>query len=100
VAGGADDALQSVRIAALLFGGVAGRLHDPLDDLGVGQLDDDAVSDAAGDTKRTRPVAGDLHRDIRQLVADPFELELLVVPLDLPAVHQSLDHPKASLELR
>src|SRR5690349_23242129 len=49
---------------------------------------------------RTRPVAGDLHRDVRQLVADPFELELLFVPLDLPAVHQGLDHPKASLELR
>ena len=75
-------------------------VHDPLDDHRVGELDDHAVADAAGDRERLRAVAGDPHRDLRQLRPHPRELQLLVVPLDLAAVHEVLDHRAAALELR
>ena len=74
--------LQRGRVAAGLLGGLAGRVHDPLDDLRVGELDDHAVADAAGDAERLRPVAGDVHRDLGQLLAHPLQLELLLVPVD------------------
>src|SRR5207248_10105800 len=67
-----------------LFRSLRGRLargfHDPLDDLGVGELDDDAVPHAPRHAEGPRAVARYLHRDLGQLVADPFELELLLVP--------------------
>ena len=62
------------------------------DDLGVGELDDHAVADAAGDGERLRAVARDPHRDLRQLLAHPLQLEVLVVPVDLAAVHELADH--------
>ena len=51
-----------------------------------------------GDAERLRPVAGDVHRDLR-LLQRPGELELLVVPVDLLSVHEPLDHPAGLLEL-
>ena len=100
MAWGADDALERVQVTAVLRGRLARGFHDPLDDLGVGELDDDAVPDAPRHAEGPRAVARYLHRDLGQLVADPFELELLLVPLDFSAVHQVLDHPQPGLELR
>ena len=97
-AGRADDALQRVGVAALLLRGRPRRLHDPLDDVRVGELDDDAVAHAARDGQRLRPVAGDVHRDLGAALG-PLERQLLLVPLDRPAVHQVLHHPQAPLEL-
>ena len=99
VARGADDALQRRGVAARLLGRRARGAHDPLDDLGVGELDDDAVAHAAGDAERLRAVARDPHGDLRQLRAHPLELEVLVVPDDLLAVHEVLDHREPPLEL-
>src|SRR5581483_780639 len=96
----ADDALELRRVATRLLGRAPRRVHDPRDDLRVGELDDDAVSDAAGDAERLRPIAGHPHRDLGQLLAHPLELELLVVPLHLAAVHEVLDHRERALEFR
>jgi hypothetical protein len=76
-----------------------GGAHDPLDDHGVGELDDHAVSDAAGDCERFRPVARDVHRDLGEIGAYPLEVELLVVPVHLAAVHEVLDHREPPFEL-
>ena len=92
--------LSCVRVAARLLGRAPRRVHDPLDDLGVGELDDHAVADAAGDRERLRPVAGDPDRDRRQLRPHPLQLEVLVVPVDLAAVHELVDHRERLLELR
>src|SRR5919108_3997232 len=94
----ADDALQLRRVAPGLLSRLPGGIHDPLDDLRIGELDDHAVGDPAGDGERLRAVAGDPHRDLWQVLR-PLELQLLAVPLDRPAVHQVLDHPAAGLEL-
>ena len=92
VARRADDALEDRRVPARRRCRLAGRVHDPLDDVRVGQLDDDPVADATGDGEGLRPVAGDVHLDPGQLRADPRELELLVVPGHVLAVHERLDH--------
>jgi hypothetical protein len=95
----ADDALERVGVASGLVGGLARGVHDPLDDLRVGELDDHAVADAPGDRERLRAVARDPDLDVRQLGSHPLELQLLAVPLDGTAVHQVLDHRRARLEL-
>ena len=77
----------------------AGRGHDPLDDVGVGELDDDAVPLPPRDRERLRPVTGDVHLDLGQLGPHPLELELLVVPGDLLAVHERLHHLQRFLEV-
>ena len=77
----------------------AGRGHDPLDDVRVGELDDDAVALPPGDGERLRPVAGDVHLDLGQLRPHPLELELLVVPGHLLAVHERLHHLQRLLEV-
>ena len=77
----------------------AGGRHDPLDDVGVGELDDHAVPLPARDRERLGAVTGDVHLDLRQLRADPFQLEVLVVPVDGLAVHERLDHAQRPLEL-
>ncbi len=87
------------RIAAGLLGCRARRVHDPLDDHRVCELDDHAIAHAACDGQRLRPVAGDPHRDLGELRSHPAELELLVVPLDLSPVHELPDHAAATLEL-
>ena len=87
-------------IAPRLLGRAASGVHDPLDDLGVGELDDHAVGHAARDGQRLRPVARDPHGDARQLGPHPLELERLVVPLDLGAVHELAHHRAGALELR
>ena len=99
VARRADDALERRRVAAGLLGRLPCGVHDPLDDHRVGELDDHAVADATRDGERLRPVARDPHRDLGQLRPHPLELELLVVPVHLAAVHEVLDHPAAPLEL-
>src|SRR5256885_17319 len=71
----ADDALELRRVATRLLGRAPRRVHDPRDDLRVGELDDDAVSDASGDAERLRPVAGHPHRDLGQLLAQLDERE-------------------------
>ena len=91
--------LSADGVAARLGGGFARRGHDPLDDHRVGELDDHAVADAACDGERLRPVAGDPHRDLGKLGPHPRELQRLLVPLDLAAVHELLDHRAAPLEL-
>jgi hypothetical protein len=45
----ADDALELGGIAPGLLGRAASGVHDPLDDLGIGKLDDHAVGHAARD---------------------------------------------------
>ena len=100
VARRADDALELCGIAARLLGRRARGAHDPLDDLGVGELDDHAVAEASCDRERLRPVSGDPHRDLGQLRPHPLQLEVLVVPLDLLSVHEWLDHREPALELR
>ena len=100
MARGADDALQVGGVAPGFLRGASCGVHDPLDDHGIRQLDDDAVGDAARDRECLRAVAGDPHRDVRKVVADPLQLELLLVPVHGPAVHQVLDHLAAPLELR
>ena len=100
VARRADDALERGRVAARLLGGLAGGVHDPLDDLRVGELDDHAVADAAGDgrapsARSRRPTSGSSAAPC----APTSSFELLLVPLDRPAVHQVLDHRAAALEL-
>jgi hypothetical protein len=95
----AHVALELRRVAPRLLGRLPGRVHDPADDLGVGELDDDAVADPPRDGERLRPVAGDVHLDRRELLAHPLELELLLVPLDRAAVHQVLHHRERPLEL-
>ena len=62
---GALTALQGGGVPASLLGRRAGGRHDPLDDVGVGKLDDHAVALAAGDGERLRPVAGDVDLDLR-----------------------------------
>src|SRR5262249_12579196 len=99
VARGADDALELARVASGLLGRAARRVHDPLDDHRVGELDDHAVAHAPGHGERLRAVAGDPYRDLGKLLAHPFELKLLAVPLNWPAVHEVLDHRAAPLEL-
>src|SRR5918911_364042 len=99
VARRADDALQLARVAPRLLGRAPRRVHDPLDDHRIGELDDHAVADPPGDAERLRPVARNPHRDVGELRPHPLELQLLAVPLDLAAVHQVLDHPAACLEL-
>jgi hypothetical protein len=99
VARRADDALERRRVAPRLLGRLAGGGHDPLDDVRVGELDDDAVSLPPRNGERLRPVAGDVHLDLGQLRPDPLELELLVVPGDLLAVHERLHHLQRFLEV-
>ena len=55
--------------------------------------------DAPGDGERLRPVAGDVHLDLRQLRPHPLQLELLLVPRHLLAVHERLDHLQRCLEV-
>ena len=71
-------------IAAGFLGRAARRRHDPLDDVRVGELDDHAVALPAGHGERLRPVAGDVHLDLRQLGPHPLQLQVLVVPVDRP----------------
>ena len=92
--------LSAGGIATGLLGRLPGRVHDPLDDVRVGELDDDAVALPPGDGERLRPVAGDVHLDLGQLRPHPLELELLVVPGDLLAVHERLHHLQRFLEVR
>jgi len=100
VARRADDAFERRRVAPGFLGRLPRGRHDPLDDVGIGELDDHAVPLPAGDGERLRPVARDMHLDLRQLRADPLQLELLAVPLDLFPVHERLDHAQCFLELR
>ncbi len=88
----ADDALELRRVASRLLSSAPGGVHDPRDDLGVGELDDHAVADAPRDRERLRAVARDPDGDLRQLLAHPLELEILVVPVDLAAVHELAHH--------
>ena len=99
VARRADDALERGRVAAGLLGGLPRGGHDPLDDVGVGELDDHAVPLPAGDRERLGAVARDVHLDLRQLRPDPLELQVLAVPVHLLAVHERLDHLQRVLEL-
>src|SRR2546430_2589684 len=51
-------------------------------------------------SERLRPVARDPDRDLGQLLPHPLELELLVVPPHLAAVHEVAHHCERRLELR
>ena len=81
------------------LGRLAGRVHDPLDDVRVGELDDDPVALAPADGERLRPVAGDVHLDLGQLGPHPLQLQLLAVPGHLAAVHERLQHLQRLFEL-
>src|SRR2546422_6863027 len=74
----ANDALELAGVTTCILGGAPCGVDDPLDDHRVRELDDHAVSHTARDSQRFRSVAGDPHRDVRQLVTHPLQLELLL----------------------
>ena len=52
------------RVASASSAAGAHLADDPLDDLGIGELDDDAVRDPSRDGEHPRPVAGDVDGDL------------------------------------
>ena len=95
---GAHDRLELVGVAPRLLGGGARLSHDPVDDVDIGELDDDAVALAARDAQRPRAVAGDPDRDLGQILG-PFERDLLVVPVGGATIGELADQLRRRLEL-
>ena len=98
VRGRAGHDLDRGWVPACLRGSRSHLADDPLDDLRIGELDDDPVGDAAGHREHTRPVAGDVDGDLR-LSLRPLEVDVGVVPAHGLAVCELLDHRRRALEL-
>ena len=96
--GRADVALERGRISAGLLRRLSRRVHDPLDDHGSASWMIDSVSDPSRHGERVRPVAGHPHLDPGGSVT-PIQLEVLLVPAHLAAVHEVLDHHDRPFEL-
>src|SRR5207302_5765884 len=92
--GGLD--LDVVEVAARLFGAFAHELQTPLDDGGVGELDDDAVRDSAGGAQGLGAIAR--HPD-GQLVLGPLEPDLDTVVRHLAPSRQVADQAAVRLHL-
>ena len=75
VGGRNDTDLDVVRLPAGLHRCVVDRLHRPLEDLGIRQLEDEAVRVPAHRCERPRAVARSPHRQVPALV-DPRDLDL------------------------
>src|SRR5205823_12396366 len=94
--GGGRPDLDVAERAPRLLSPFAPELQAPLDDGGVGQLNDDAVCDATGRPQRLRSVACDPDG---QFVLRPLEPDLHAVVAHLTAGRQIADQPAVRLHL-